>query len=473
MMTGQPHSLLFTLDLLFPSFRFTNSLPRPALASPPQLNRSNPHCQLEPGRAPPNITRMLPTDRLDSTHFVSYPSLQPEKHRLPPTAAAEDQLIIGVASRPSSTSGRYAEEYRLIDATSSGRRQDGFSASGADENDEILSEGEPGKGLFQSVDFEVLRVIFLGLDALLLLHRITNVYVGVRLLSRRFGGREYIIDGEEYDRLQPAMSDSNHHRHCGADGTETGSLRRQHRGDVTDSAERSGLHSTVVKYADGTTGTLNATSNYLHQDETCNSSTISRSMIDGETGLTNDCSAYHQFDKPPLPHQLPPPAFSGSFGSRFIVARDTTGGDYYDVNTPTASTTTGGAADAFESYDVIKSVVARMLQSGAVPKAIVAVVLTLVFYIIARSAIVVLDGGLLTAASSASLGVRGRQRVVDAIEVRVNESNRCIEDEARQLNELATVIYGSQLRVELVNLRALVEYFNVGEFVHFLICLFV
>lgn len=121
--------------------------------------------------------------------------------------------------------------------------------------------------------------------------------------------------------------------------------------------------------------------------------------------------------------------------------------------------------------DIVRTVVARMLQSGAVPKAIVAIVLTLVFYVVARSTVVVLDAGLLTAVASASLGAGGDASsmptggagAVDAVQVRIDEMNRYIEDEAKQLNDMASAIYGDQLRVELINLQALVEFFNAGR----------
>ena len=422
-------------------------------------------------------------DRLDSTHFMSYPlppSTFPGKLQASSTSSAssDDQLSFGVGSRRPSSGGNYAEEYRVIDAASASRRPDSLSTPGIGDNDDVWIDADNKYwSVFQMVDFETLRIIFIALDALLLVHRITNVYVGVRLVSRRFGdgsgGGELIVDDQD-DQLpvdvvsgngnrRTTAANSNHR--CGVDGTASIPLRRQQRSDVMDGADRARLQPMMLKYADGSTVVADAVdaADYLRPLEMRAPSTLTRQASGAAPVATGDYCPYRQYDG--LPPTVPPPAFSTTFNAKYGIRRDNTA-DYFDTNTMTTSTTTDATTvhTDYDFCDVIKTVVAQMLQSGAVPKAIVAVVLTLVFYVVARSVVVVLDAGLLTAATSASMGLRSSLRVVDAVEVRVNETNRCIDDEARQLNEMAAAIYGSQLRVELVNLQALVEFFNAGMF---------
>lgn len=422
-------------------------------------------------------------DRLDSTHFVSYlppTSAFPGRQRhLSSSTSADEQLTFGMNSRSSSSSssgGNYAEEYRVIDALSTFRRPgDSPVRGGSDEEGAWIDGSEhhfrvspSHRGILQLVDFDILRVIFIALDALLLVHRITNVYVGVRLVSLRFTGGAMVddeddplpVDADSGDGFQRPTMNSNHR----GDGRSVSSPpRRQHQGDAVDAAERSRLQ-TTLKY----TATDGDNSDYLHPVDARNSSTLTRSNASAaavpSTTATDYCGC-RQFDGPAPP--APPPAFTTSFVPKYGTRRDN-GVDCFDANTTMTSTTTTTTAaitadDYGESDDVVRTVIARMLQSGAVPKAIVAVVLTLLFYIVAKSAVVILDAGLLTAVASASLGIHGGEsQIVDAVEVRVNETNRCIEDEARQLNELAAVVYGNQMRVELLNLQALVEFFNAG-----------
>jgi hypothetical protein len=427
-------------------------------------------------------------DRLDSTHFVSFsPTTSPfpgRQHQPSSSTSADDPLTFGIGSRSSSSSGvNYAEEYRVIDAFSTNRRPGEPSTRGSSDDetewidvgvDERSVRAPPYRGVFQLFDFEILRVVFIALDALLLVHRITNVYVGVRLVSLRFAdGR--VVDDEEDDQLpvdvdggdgvqRPTMNSN--HRGGGSSRAASSPHRRQQQGDAVDAAERSRLQMATLKYTVADDGG-DDNSEYLRPVDARNSSsTLTRSGAPVSAATADYCGC-RQFDGPTPP--VPPPAFTTSFIPKYGARRDNAI-DCFDANTTSASSTTTTttapvtvADNDGESDNVLRTVIARMLQSGAVPKAIVAVVLTLLFYIVARSAVVVLDAGLLTAVASASLGIHGdAAQIVDTVEVRVNETNRCVEDEARQLNELAAIVYGGQMRVELLNLQALVEFFNAG-----------
>ena len=108
----------------------------------------------------------------------------------------------------------------------------------------------------------------------------------------------------------------------------------------------------------------------------------------------------------------------------------------------------------------------------AVRQAVIAIALALVLYVGSRSLVEVLDAGLLTRVDALRVYVDAVQvRVnqtnryvvyVDAVQVRVNQTNRYVVDDARYLNDVARAVYGDQMRSELLNLQALIDFFNAG-----------
>ena len=89
-------------------------------------------------------------------------------------------------------------------------------------------------------------------------------------------------------------------------------------------------------------------------------------------------------------------------------------------------------------------------------KGVVAVALALVLYVGSRSLVEVLDAGLLTRVDVLRV-------YVDAVELRVNQTNSYISDDAVYLNDVVRTVYGDQMRSELLNLQALVDFFNTGN----------
>jgi len=95
------------------------------------------------------------------------------------------------------------------------------------------------------------------------------------------------------------------------------------------------------------------------------------------------------------------------------------------------------------------------LRGVCIVKAVIAVALALVLYVGSRSLVEALDAGLLTRVDVLRV-------YVDAVGIRVNQTNRYISDDAVYLNDIARAVYGDQMRSELLNLQALVDFFNAG-----------
>jgi len=107
---------------------------------------------------------MSPLHRLDAAHFFSTGSTAEPS----PTPRGGDDAPPRL---PSVVGGNVAEEYRLL-ASATG------SAAPA-------AAARRHHGYLELLDLDALRVVFLVLDALLLLCRITNVYLGGLVVSRR------------------------------------------------------------------------------------------------------------------------------------------------------------------------------------------------------------------------------------------------------------------------------------------------
>ena len=85
----------------------------------------------------------------------------------------------------------------------------------------------------------------------------------------------------------------------------------------------------------------------------------------------------------------------------------------------------------------------------------VAIALAVVLYVGSRSLVEALDAGLLTRVDVLRV-------YVDSVGVRVNQTNHYITDDAFYLNQVSRAVYGDQMRSELINLQALVDFFNAG-----------
>jgi len=98
-------------------------------------------------------------------------------------------------------------------------------------------------------------------------------------------------------------------------------------------------------------------------------------------------------------------------------------------------------------------------------QAVIAIALALVLYVGSRSLVEALDAGLLTRVDVLRV-------YVDAVGVRVNQTNGYISDDAVYLNEVVRSVYGDQMRSELLNLQALVDFFNAGRLCHVVFTLY-
>lgn len=106
--------------------------------------------------------------------------------------------------------------------------------------------------------------------------------------------------------------------------------------------------------------------------------------------------------------------------------------------------------------DATRMLIAKMLRSNTLPKSIFLCVLAVLFYIIVRSTLLLLNTEVLL-----SVDVFGVY--LGAINVQVNQTNWYLSDEAVQFNEVTLNFYESQMNLELLNLQTLLEYFNSGK----------
>lgn len=152
--------------------RFRYTVPVMPRLSIPQFNRNSPHCQLVGARRPPTVSSMKPLDHLDAAHFFSTgSSAEPN-----PTPHGGD----GSPRLPSVVGGNIAEEYRLL----------------ASATQSLIPLAAPHRHSYlELLDLDALRIVFLLLDAMLLLYRITNVYVGGLVVSRRFEDEVVMVGG--------------------------------------------------------------------------------------------------------------------------------------------------------------------------------------------------------------------------------------------------------------------------------------
>ena len=129
---------------------------------------------------------MKPLHHLDAAHFFSTGGGGSAAADVEsPSAAGTPHGRDGVGPRlPAVVGGNVAEEYRLLAAASATRS----GAPDAASRHHHHRHRAAAAGYLELLDLDALRVVFLVLDALLLLHRITNVYLGGLVVSRRCDG---------------------------------------------------------------------------------------------------------------------------------------------------------------------------------------------------------------------------------------------------------------------------------------------
>ena len=109
------------------------------------------------------------------------------------------------------------------------------------------------------------------------------------------------------------------------------------------------------------------------------------------------------------------------------------------------------AGDAMREVCSVRMIVARVLESETVPKIIITSVSVVLFYVVVRLSMLLLNVEMLTNID-----------YVNAINLEVNQTNGYMADESRHFNEITMNVYTTQMRSELLNLQGLLEYFNAG-----------
>jgi len=99
----------------------------------------------------------------------------------------------------------------------------------------------------------------------------------------------------------------------------------------------------------------------------------------------------------------------------------------------------------------IRSVVARVLESETVPKIIITSVSVVLFYVVVKLSMLLLNVEMLTNID-----------YVNTINLEVNQTNGYLADDSRHFNEITMNVYSAQMRSELLSLQGLLDYFNAG-----------
>jgi len=121
-----------------------------------------------------------------------------------------------------------------------------------------------------------------------------------------------------------------------------------------------------------------------------------------------------------------------------------------------------GVPPTGRGYRSVRSVFGHLLENSAVPKAIVACVVFLVFYAALRLVVRLLDADLLLAAAGGGSGLGALGIYIDSLSTMVNETNVDARMAAETFNGATRLLYVDQLNVQLVNIQSLLEYFNTG-----------
>ncbi len=287
-----------------------------------------------------------------------------------------------------SQSSHWEEEYRYLTAIE-------YEASG----DYKFSM----HSFLQTIDTHLLKIIFLVLDAIIVIYRCSRIYMTAGTLCRGF---------EESINLKRLRKS-----------------RRQHHSDMKES-ELQNFRNQVRHMPPDDRG---GDQTYLKDDQGLVDPSM---MVEYSAGI-------------PLDGPLQPKANSAMMSA---IVRNDIGAVKHTLDDDDSD----NPKWTQKKSDSCKHSIGKLLQSTLIPKLLISFVILLGFYIALSAACVVLD--------IQTLADFGVFRVFLAgLEAQVNQTNWYLNDQAKHFNEVTMNIYESQMRSELLHLQSMLEFFNNGR----------
>ena len=362
--------------------RFEETLPMMPVLPVPKVNHLHPKCTSNGDTT--NISTRTPLSQLDSTRYFA-------------SHFAEENI-----PSPIYKSSYSAEEYKFL----------------------VPSQGDTShrhtltiEDFLTSINTDILRIIFLALDAMLLLYRFSHTYINATTLCRGFE-----------DSLSP--TGDNDMFNSTTSGSSSSSSRKavlQNGGRGAMSAGRTSEHMRLK-----------------HEKEV----TFAGPAPAAESIRDYNAPLEHQ-RHPPLGHKPPniPPAPNRS-GAGGCSGGSTNG--FHPKHSLGASAST--------SRDLMcRETVSKVLQSNTVPKILLGAAVLILFYILVTIVCTVVDLDVILAYDGFSVFLQG-------LDVQVNQTNWYLQDQADHFNQVTMTIYQGQMRSELLNLQSMLDYFSIGEY---------
>lgn len=352
----------------------------------PELDPNDPFCTPGPDSGPGDLSSHTSFKHLDSslafaTHLPEEPTLGPKLN-----------------------SPHLAEEHKFIvpDGHQVGVQEPMLSV------DEFVS----------SINTEVLRIIFLVLDAVLLVYRFTHTYIKATTMCTGFE-----------DTREEKLTSSPHQHMYQSHKTDTALT-------TPDSSYRS--HDHIHHQIPADERTVCSEHSTLHDDP---------SYLNESTIPDYNASPWQQDPAATYESQNPTSQSHPHHHSNAIP--------------PSVLHTDSSKDDPpqncmHERYIHAKQVFGRLLLSDSVPKFLIACAFMVLFYILVKASFVLVDFVSLSQ-------LEGFSMFSQALDVQINQTNWYLSDQAKHFNKVTMKIYEEQMKSELLNLESMLEYFNSGQ----------
>lgn len=256
--------------------------------------------------------------------------------------------------------------------------------------------------IFDASMFDFLQVVFLVLDAVLLLYRVSSIYAACNELNRLETG----LPGPSTRGGQFAVN-----------GAAMKSILRQRPHDVEGLSDGPGQE--LVRqliFSEGQDIPMSSS-----EETDCHGSLDTRLTRIAEYDVSRNCS---QTQSP------------GSNCDRPVLS--------------------GSVDGDLPRYSTLKPVMEHVALNGALPRILACICFIALVCLSARYSLAVLDVAWLRDWSVLA-------SYVDVVELRVNQTNDYIQQHAEHLNSIIVRDCRGQARIELLNLQSLIEHFKIGN----------
>lgn len=343
-----------------------------------------------------------PLHTFDSTRY--HVSVQRRDH---PTASQPPKLT-------ASSTYILAEEHRNPTAGGLLSANDGLLSSGSEDTDLLRFQLDE---IFDASMLDFLQVVFLIVDAVLLLYRVSSIYIACNELNHIEPGHALGGSGGGPPSIRTGQLTAN------GVAAVKGILRHSRPHDVEGLSDGPGQE--LIRqliFSDGQEIPVSSS-----EETDCHGSTVDTRLTRiTEYDVSLNCSQ------------------SQSPGSNCAPTRPVL----------TGSLVVGG--DPTPRYPTVKPVLEHIARNGAIPRILASVFLIVLVCLCARFSLTVLDVAWLRDWSVLA-------SYVDVVQLRVNETNAYLQQHAEHLNDVIVRDCRGQATVELVNLQSLIEHFRIGS----------